>query len=471
MNPLDAYHLPGLDETDVAGWDTREFAGGEVRLRFPVLEPRALHRLLDRLARARAEHLADRPVAGVVEAIDAAARRLADPDDPHRRLAERALPAVTGYSPPMVRLILDRMAADWRKPALDALLRAELGDPGVLDGFRPAPGRDDGARIRAFGPGLAFHIFAGNVPGVAVTSLVRSLLLKAATLGKTASGDPLLPALFARALAQAAPALGECLAVTYWPGGSIGLEEAAFAAADAVVVYGGAEVVESVRSRAPVHARLVEHGPRLSFAVVAREALEPDTLPATADAAARAVATFDQQGCVSPHVIYVEDGGAASPRRFAATLADAMRRIERELPRGRIAAAEATAIQQARGAAEFRALAGTGVRLHASAGTEFTVIYDPDPAFDPSCLNRLVRVKPLERLADAADVARPYARYLQTVGVAGPEARRRELADRLGAVGACRIADLERMPWPPPPWHHDGREPLRELIRWVDLEE
>ena len=54
----------------------------------------------------------------------------------------------------------------------------------VLDEFRPS-GRG-GGRQAAFGPRLAAHVFSGNVPGVAVTSLVRSLLVKAATLGKTA---------------------------------------------------------------------------------------------------------------------------------------------------------------------------------------------------------------------------------------------------------------------------------------------
>ncbi len=147
-----------------------------------------------------------------------------------------------------------------------------------------------------------------------------------------------------------------------------------------------------------------------------------------------------------------------------------MRRIERELPRGRIGAAEASAIQQLRGAAEFRALGGRGVELHASAGTEFTVIFDPDPEIELSCLNRVVRVKPLDRLVDAARLARPYARHLQTVGVAATADRRGTLAEHLGRAGASRVTDLERMPWPPATWHHDGREPLRELIRWVDLE-
>lgn len=463
---IDAFHLPGLAEADVASWDVREYGDGAVRLRFPTLEPAMLGAVLESLARARAEFLADRPVAEIVAVVDAAAQRFLDPADPVRRTAEEALPAVTGYSPPMVRLVLDRMAADWRADALDRLLRAELGDPGVLDGFRPR----GASHVRAMGPELAFHIFAGNVPGVAVTSLVRALLVKAASLGKSGSGDPLLPALFARTLAEIDPGLGACVAVTYWPGGSAGLEDVAFDAADTVVVYGGEAVVESVRARAHAGARLVEHGPRLSFAIVAREALGPHEIEPTAAAAARAVATFDQQGCVSPHLVYVEEGGAVTPRDFAAALARAMADVERELPRGRLAPAEAAAIHQIRGAAEFAGLAGRGVELFASDGTEYTVIYEPDPALELSCLNRVVRVKPIGSLDDAAALARPYARYLQTVGLAAPADRRRGAAECLARAGVTRITDLEGMPWPPPTWYHDGRGPLQELIRWVELE-
>lgn len=472
MTTIDAFHLPGLAEADIAGWDVREYADGEVRLRVPVLEPHALTAILDRIRHARLRHLAHRSVAKVVAAVDRVAQRLADPTDEVRRLAERALPAVTGYSAPMIQLVLDRMADDWREDALWRLLHAELGDPALLDGFRPMTrGMHEDTLVRALGPELAFHVFAGNVPGVAVTSLIRSLLVKSATLGKSASGDPLLPALFARTLAAVAPDLGECIAVTYWPGGNVGLEAVALEAADMLVVYGGGEVVESLRARAGAHVRIVEHGPRLSFAVIAREMLAAgSTLESTAAAAARAIATFDQQGCVSPHVIYVERGGETSPKEFAAALARALDRAEQVLPRGRLSAAENATIQQVRGAAEFRALGGQDVVLHASHGTEYTVIYDADPTFTASCLNRVAWVKPVDDLAEAVEHVRPYARYLQTVGVAAPMARRTEAAAWFAITGASRITDLERMPWPPPTWHHDGREPLRELIRWVDLE-
>lgn len=463
---IDAFHLPGLREDEVRRWEIREYDDGALRLRVPHLEPAALERILDRLRAARARHLAGRPVREIVAALDRTAAHFLEPESPVRALAEQALPAVTGYSSAMIRLVLDRMAADWRAPALEGLLRAELGDPAVLDGFQARPERG----VRAFGPELAFHIFAGNVPGVAVTSLIRSLLVKAATLGKTAAGEPLLPVLFAGTLARLEPELGDCLAVTYWPGGAEPLEEVALRGADTVIVYGGGEVVESVRRRLPAGSRLVEHGPRLSLALVAREELTQERAGGAAAALALATATFDQQGCVSPHVAYVERGGEVAPEEFAALVAAALERVEEELPRGRLSAAEAATIHQLRGAAEFRAIAGRQVRVLASAGTEYTVIYDEEPGFTPSCLNRVLRIIPLGDLDGVPRRLAPFGSYLQTIGVAASAERRAALAEPLGQLGASRITTLEAMPWPPPTWHHDGQEPLRELLRWVDLD-
>jgi hypothetical protein len=473
VNAIDAYHLPGLRNEDVLRWEERPYGDGEVVLRFPVLTPELLESLVARLRLARAERLAGRPVASVVRALGEAAARLAREDDPCRVLAERALPAITGFSPPMVRLILDRMIADWQEEALWRLLRSELGDPEVLDDFRPRADEPDPAPrtlMRACGPDLAFQIFSGNVPGVAVTALIRSLLVKAATLGKTASGEPLLPVLFARALAAVDHELGECLAVTYWPGGEEALEAVALRAADTVVVYGGREVEEQILRRIPPGKRLVVHGARLSLGLIGRPALARDVVRRTAAEAAWATAVFDQQGCVSPHVFYVERGGDTPPERFAGLLAAELDRLEKELPRGRITAAEAARIHQVRGAAEFRALGGQDVQLHAGPGTQYTVIYEANPEFAPSCLNRVVWVKPVDDLLEAVAYVSPYGSYLQTVGVAGAGPRLQALADRLAQAGASRITDLTRMPFPPPTWRHDGQQPLRELIRWVDLE-
>lgn len=468
---IDAYHLPGLTPDAEIDWDVREYDDTDIALRFPKLEPHTLAHVLLRLRQAREEHLAERPVDEIVAAIGLAAAELARRDSQDRQLLERALPAVTGYSPQMIHLVLERMLQDWHEPALRALLEAELGDPGLLDGFRRRPGVAAGASIRAYGPATAFHIFAGNVPGVAVTSLIRSLLVKTAVLGKTAAGEPLLATIFARSLARVDPGIGECIAVTYWAGGSTELEAKAFAATDLVVAYGGEETVARIRAKMPANRRLVVHGPRLSFGLVGRDALAPDLADQTAEAVARATATFDQQGCVSPHLIYVEKGGEVAPDAFAERVASQLERLETQLPRGRLSLAEATRIQEDRASAEFRAIAGAGVRLFASAGTAHTVVYDPDSVFEPSCLNRFIRIKPLDNVEDAVELLRPYAAYLQTVGVAGAGERLPQIAHELGSIGVARITTFQRMPWPPPYWHHDGQAPLRELVSWTDLED
>lgn len=332
--------------------------------------------------------------------------------------------------------------------------------------------RGGSGRAVAVGPALTTHIFSGNVPGVAVTSLIRSLLVKSAALGKTAAGEPVLPALFARALAEVDAGLGSCIAITYWPGGDEALEKLALDAADAVVVYGGQEAIAAIRSRTPVSARFLGYGHRLSFGVAGREALSGEGARRCAARAARAVATFDQQGCVSPHLFYVEEGGEVSPAEWAGLLAGAMAELELELPRGQLAPSEAAAIRQLRGEMEFAALGGSGVELHASeSGTDWTVIHDPDPGFAASCLNRVVRVKPVAELMDVVELARPIAPVLQSVGVEGDPERLEPLAEALARLGASRITSIEALPWPPAWWHHDGLPPLGELVRWCDWEE
>lgn len=467
---IDAFWLPGLPEGDVVAWETRDL--GDVAIRWPRLDPQTLARIVGGIRTAGGRALAVSPVAEIVRALDAAAARLADPRDELRLAAEAALPAVTGYSPAMVRLILERMVADWRAPALERLLRSELGDPAALDGFVADPRPNAGARrlVRASGPALAFHVFAGNVPGVAVSSMVRSLLVRAATLGKTASGEPVLAPLFARALHTVAPDIAAALAVTHWPGGTTELEDVALDAADAVVAYGGADALRDIGAGVRPGTRLLDHGPRYSFGIVGRDALREPGAAATAKEIAGAVAAFDQQGCVSPHVVYVEKGGEVAPAELAGRIAGALREIERELPRGRISASEAAAIHDARGAAEFRAIAGNDVRVHAGAGTEFTVAYDADPTFTVSCLNRFLWVKPVDDVAEAVELVRPYRQFLQTVAVAGAGERLHALAGALAAAGATRITTFQAAPWPPPEWHHDGRGPLVELVRWTDLE-
>jgi hypothetical protein len=118
---------------------------------------------------------------------------------------------------------------------------------------------------------------------------------------------------------------------------------------------------------------------------------------------------------------------------------------------------------------EFAQLAGRGVELHASpGGTSWTVVYDPDPTFTASCLNRTVRVKAIGDLGDVAKLAAPVGSLLQSVGLAASEPRATPLSEQLARLGASRISPIGEMAWPDPFWLHDGRPPLGDLVRWCD---
>ena len=61
-----------------------------------------------------------------------------------------------------------------------------------------------------------------------------------------------------------------------------------------------------------------------------------DSVDALAAAFALDVAAYDQRGCLSPQVLYVQENGWVSPQRFAERLHHALRKVAVTLPRGPI---------------------------------------------------------------------------------------------------------------------------------------
>ena len=452
MITFDAFHLPGISPTDLK---LQSVQCGDVAIRWPDLDRSTVEQLCVAISSNREGVLVDTSVNGVVTAIDQAAAHLQDNLTVHAQL----ISACTGYSEAVVLETLGHMFADWRADALHEMLRAELRDATVLDQPVPVPSVH-GKRVAAYGFPLSFHVFSGNVPGVAVTSLVRSLLVKSATLGKLASGEPILPVLFARALAQVAPDIASCIALAYWPSDRVEITNGAIEAADAIVIYGGADTVEQLRARIAAHKHVVVHGPKLSFGVVGSARTAVDAMHV-----ASAVAAYDQQGCVSPHVVYVH-GDEENAREFARDVARQLQVINEKLPRGNITTEEVLAIRNARTAAEF----GDDSELFGEENAAHSVIFERNPGFRASCLNRVLYVKPLRDLRDLPALL-PTRDVLQSAALAGfTDEEQAQLVRWLGLSGVSRVTSFQQLPWPPMHWHHDGSPPLGELIRWQDIE-
>ena len=428
-----------------------------------------LEQIQEALARTLEAHervVQHRDTDAIISAIAETARRWREPTNPWRLRAIEQAPAVTGFSEAMVREAIDLTFGALTHEALGELVDRELGNRRILDEFclRGC------ARSRAIGPRLIAHFLAGNVPPPGIVSICHGLLLKSANLVKVSSRDPVFPALFLDSLRDVDCELADCVAVLDWTREDLALTQVALAQANAVIAYGDDQTISTLRQLAPEIATFLGYGHKISFGVIAKEAMTGENLPKLAEAAAFDASVYDQQGCLSPHVFYVEEHGEIGPREFAASLAEAMAAYQQRVPRGTLSTDEAAAFSQLRSAFEFRAASDSRVLVWASPNAnDWCVVYDDDPTFAPSCLNRLVFVKPTEGLKRVLDNVQRLAGRISTVGVAPMTERTVAFAASLSTMAVDRICPIGQMQRPPLSWHHDGHPNLTVLVRWTDL--
>jgi hypothetical protein len=174
---------------------------------------------------------------------------------------------------------------------------------------------------------------------------------------------------------------------------------------------------------------------------------------------------------LSPHVFYIEHGGSVSAEKFAEMLAQEFTSIESTEPRGKVATEEAARIASKRSIYEMRAASLGDVKLWRSENsTAWTVVYEADPQFQLSCLNRFVYVKPVPDLNEALRYCESIRGQVSTVGLAASGDRAQQLATQLARWGATRVCRLGEMQNPPLTWRHDGRPTLGDLVTWTDWE-
>jgi hypothetical protein len=415
------------------------------------------------LKRNRQRYLEERPTDGIIRLLDALGREWRSADFPFRKMALAADPAETGLSVGWDAFFKQLTAAN-----LEILLRQDLGHARRLDGFFSAEGERGLALAR--GPELLVHIAPGNLPIPTLTEMVLGLLARSAQFVKCASGASFLPRLFAHSIYEADRKLGACLEIAEWKGGHHALEEALLAEADCVVATGSDETLAALRHRVPARSRFIGYGTRVSFGYITAEAFEQ--MPReVAQGAARDVSAWNQLGCLSPHVLYIEGSGEGMGEAFAAMLAEELEAVEKTHPRGVLGVEEAAAIARRRAFYEVRAAHSPDTQMWASpSSTAWTVVLESDPRFQLSCLNRFIYVKMVSNAAQALQGAEMVREKISTVGLASTEAQAPELARQFARWGAKRVCPLGQMQNPPLCWRHDGRPALGDLLTWCDWE-
>jgi len=377
----------------------------------------------------------------------------------HTALWER-LEGELGTSAPMLSWGFEQTMSGWTPEALMELVRLELGaNP-------PAA------------PTLCGVVLASTVPPAGLQSVVLALLGGSAVCVRSARRlQPLLEA-FVDSAEECAPELSKVLALVGFDWADALAADEFVAPLEVLAVHGSSEAVASWRSvasartrggslrgpsvlgseRNPVTGsrRLVAYGHRLSAAWVGAGV----EAAGIAKALALDLCAWDQSGCLSPQVLFVE-GDVERATVVAEAVCAALPEVERALPMGALEV-------WARGARErfVRARMVEAEVLRAATGAILLVHDEPGP-LEPGCGARVLVVRPtpdLKGLVASLEAASP---HLQSLGVAGLDAAgQRKLLAQLRPHGLNRLCALGEMQRPELCWIHDGigsMAPLRGL--------
>jgi hypothetical protein len=357
-------------------------------------------------------------------------------------------------------------------------------------------------------PNLAVGFGAGNVPG---TALLIAFLAQAVTLAggappivvvRNSRREPIFSPLVLSGLETADPDLVSATAVLVWEYEDAAVQELLLSRADLAIAAASNESIAQIGQQiaqareghgAPVPAGKASHpvgfhahGHKVSFSAVGREVLaRGSTEPASGQSlldvvtllAALDSAFWDQHGCLSSRIHFIERGGQGShtPDEYAARLAEQLRLLAHYLPRG------AWPLSQLHDRFDkYMLLEAAGqARVLTEYDDEFLVVVDRRP-LDAAVLGRTVndcqgRVVIVRAVDELIEVPQRYlallpSRNLQSLSVAvgkagqGLDDRFLRFAAACGACGVTAIRTVGRGAFPQLAYSWDGLIPL-DMVR------
>ncbi len=343
---------------------------------------------------------------------------------------------------------------------------------------------------------------AGNVPG---TGLLLALLGLAASAGagdrlpviliRNSRREPIFTAMVLSTLELIDPKLLDTTLVTIWDHEDSTLQDFLVAQADLVVAAASDETIEDLgsivrRVSTGTHPiRFHAHGHKVSFSTIGRECLErgrqmPAGDAALMDAVARLasldVALWNQQGCLSSRVHFVEedrDSAHHSAEDYGRAVVRSLRELDQAMPK---------AVRKRRQIHnlfdQYQAVAVSNpVQVLSGYDDDFLVVLDRRELSGEqfrelvnACQGRTVAIVPVR------DVMEVPVRFLQQVGkrhlqsmsialgdpdTEGIAPRLLAYADALGTAGVTSIRTVGRGGFPQLAYSWDGLLPLDLLAR------
>lgn len=517
-------------------FETLHFQGGtfvpdgtadSVAVRWPRLELDDWQRALDILKRNRADFPAADWRQRLPQAMTSLQALWTDTDNPLWRNLVESLEVCTGHSAGMLNValgLLQLISVEDLQTAASAQLTNAVRDtfitmdglPGRIKFYASGPGsawaerfllRFDSYRHQSFGTvrqptNMMLGYAAGNVPG---TGLLLTLLGLAAAAGagdrppviliRNSRREPIFTALVLSALEFIDPGLLETTMVTVWDHADRSLQEYLIAQSDLVVAAASDETIEDLdanvkrASMASHPVRFHKHGHKVSFSTIGREALEADLkvpdsevtlMDAVAYLAAFDSALWNQQGCLSSRVHFVEETGEAgslSADAYGWAVVQSLRALNQAMPKA------VTRRRQIHNLFDqYQAVAvNNPLQVLSEYDDDFLVLLDRRELSEQqfrelvnACQGRTVAIVPVSNVMEVPQ------RYLQQIGkhhlqsmsvalgstdAMGTDPRLLHYASALGAAGVTSIRTVGRGAFPQLAYSWDGLLPLDLVAR------
>jgi hypothetical protein len=343
-----------------------------------------------------------------------------------------------------------------------------------LNGWVPRKLRDGRElRVRAFGSRV-LHIPAGNGGLVSAVTILRSVITRSDVIIKAPSNDPLTAIAIARTLADVAPnhPITRHLAVGYWKGGDLAVEEALYHPRhiEKIVAWGGMASVKHVTRYIQPGLELIALDPKRSATIIGAEAFaDDDTMREVARRAAIDIGVANQEGCANARVIYVLSGtdadGLANANRLGemvyqelVSLPDIVSSPPRYPDRELLEHVEASRMTE-----DFYRVIGGERREGAIVVSQF----DEPVDYSPMLSGRIANIVPVDSIDTVTAAVNAYT---QTIGIY-PESLKRQLRNILPLFGAQRLTSLGYACSVAIAMPQDAIEPIRRMCKWIVDEE
>jgi hypothetical protein len=253
----------------------------------------------------------DMPIEEIARFLDELARLLDFDRNADMRLAYQLSAQTSGISAPVLEFMYRNLAArmfqrDYVLEYTDKLIGIDY-----LEGWVRTRMRDGTeSAVRAYGA-RCVNVIAGNTPGVAFSTVLRSAVTRSDCITKMPSNDPLTMAAVLKSMIELDrdhPVTRHMSAV-YWKGGNQAFESKLYhpSNVEKIIAWGGFDSIRHITQYLQPGLDLITLDPKHSASIVGREALADDeTMRKVAQRAAADIGAFNQEACANARTIYVE---------------------------------------------------------------------------------------------------------------------------------------------------------------------